>query len=323
MQNARDLETFNILRAEPLVGGGRTTLGKNFPLGEGWYSMTLRFNIALTVGTGAGAISEGELLFIKNILLRTGQGEILCNLPARALYRIAGFKSGTPPTKNAIAAATATYRVEVPIFFVDNALIRPEDTILDTGRYNSLSLEVTLGTVSDLLTTPGTAAVVTTLDAEILRTKGGLPVQALPQYHINYEVASPTDASTSTFVDLERSPDLAVKRLYVFECASGTAGVAFSGTPADDVKDLESVVDQTGFIVQERIHEMIQGKNKIDYGLETIPAGWTVFDFVSDGSIYTSIITGDKSRLQFKWTNKTVAANDIVSIAVEGVRALK
>lgn len=321
---SRDVENFNILLAEPLVVGGRTTLGKNFPLGEGWYSLTLRFNITVTIGTGTGAVSEGELLLIKNIMLRTGQGEILTNLPARALYRIAGFKSGTVPTKNAVAAATATYRVEVPIYFTDNALLRPEDTILDTLRYNSLSLEVTMGTVADLFTTVGTSTITVTLDAEVLRTKGALPAEALPEFHVNYEVGSSADANNTTFIDLERSTDLAIKRLYVFECANGTAGVAFSGTPADDVKDRESILDQTGFIVQERIHEMIQGKNKTDYSLETIPAGFTVFDFVPDGSINTALITGDKSRLQYKWINKAgVGANDIVSIAVEGIRALK
>lgn len=322
--SARDVEFFNLLLSEPLVVNGRTTLGRNFPLGEGWYKLSLRFNISLTIGTGSGAINEGEMLFIRNVLLRTSQGEVLVNLPGRALYRIANFKNGTPPRKDTLAAATGTYRVDVPIFFTDDMLMRPEDTILDTFRYSSLSLDVTLGSVSDLLTTPGTATVTCTLDAEVVRTKGQLPPEALPFAHISYDSVPPVDAASTTFIDLERSTDLQYKRLYCFASANGTAGVLFSGAPADDVQDRESVSDQTGFIIQERVHEMIQNGNKLDYSLESIPAGFTVFDFVRDGSINSVLISGEKSRLQYRWNNKAgVAANDIVSVAHESIRSLK
>lgn len=323
MATRRDLEIISHSRAQVLTNGAPNVMGKDFPLGEGWYELMLRFNLAVTIGTGTTPIAEGELSFFKSIVLRTSAGEVLCNLPARALYKIATVKSGTLPRKDAIAAATASYRVDLPISFVDDRMKRPEDTILDTSRYSGISLEITTGTVADLFGTVGTSSVIATLDIEIERTKGRLPKQALPVFHIFYGAAQSQDASVQTYIDIDRSPDIAYKRFYAHECSAGVAGGVFTGVNADDVKDLESIIDQSGDIVRERIHEMIQNHNKRTYSLESVLAGVTVFDFVRDGSINSALYPGDRSRLQFKWTNKTVAASDIVSLAFEALRGLK
>jgi len=324
MSSRRDLEIISHLRAQPLITGGPTQLGKDFPLGEGWYRLMLRFNFAVVIGTGAGPIAESELLVIKQVALRNSAGEVLCQLPGRALFKIATVKNGTPPRKDAMAAATATYSVDLPIYFTDKRMTIPEDTILDTSRYNSITLEIQLGTVADLFTAPGTATMTATLDCEIERTKGLLPPKARPQFHISYIAMQSQDASVQTFIELDRSPDLAYKRLYAHASATGLSGGIFTGANADDVQALESIIDQSGDIIRERIHEMIQNSNKLDYSLEAVLAGITVFDFVQDGSINSALYPGDRSRLQYKWTNKAgVAVLDIVSMACETFRALK
>lgn len=324
MANRRDLEIINHFRSQALTAGGNTVLGRDFPLGEGWYRLVLRGNIVVVIGTGAGPVAEGELLVFKSIKLRTSAGEVLVDLPARALYKIAAVKAGTPPRKDAIAAASATYSVDIPIYFADSRMSVPEDTILDTSRYNGLTLEITTGTVADLFTAPGTATATFNLDAEIERTKGPLPPKAKPMFFVQYAAAQSQDAFTQAFIEMERAPDLAYKRLYAHASSSGTSGGVFTGANADDVQNLESIVDQSGDIVRERIHEMIQNFNKNDYSLESVLAGITVFDFVRDGSINSALYSGDRSRLQYKWTNKAgVAANDIVSLAFEGIRGLK
>jgi len=324
MSNRRDLEIISHFRTQPLTSGGPSSLGKDFPLGEGWYQLMLRFNIVVVIGTGAGPVAEGELLVIKNVALRNSAGEVIVNLPGRALYKIAHIKGGTAPRKDAIAAASATYSVDLPIWFVDDKMVIPEDTILDTSRYSSISLEIQMGTVADLFTAPGTATATFNLDTEIERSKGLLPAKARPHFHPQYSFAQPQDAFTQTFIDLDRSPDLAYKRLFAHASATGTPGGIFTGANADDVQALESIVDQSGDIVRERFHEMIQNQNKRVYSLETVLAGITVFDFVRDGSINSALYPGDRSRLQYKWTNKAgVAANDIVSLVYDGFRALK
>jgi len=324
MANRRDLEIISHFRAQPLAGNAPNVLGRDFPLGEGWYRKVLRFNHAVVIGTGAGPIAESELLVIKGVKLRTSTGEVIVDLPGRALYKIAAIKGGTPPRKDAIAAATATYSVDIPIYFVDNRMSIPEDTILDTRRYNGIQLEIQMGTVADLFTAPGTATVTFTLDEEIERTKGPVPAKARPNFHIQYAAAASQDASVQTFIEIDRSPDLGYKRLYSHASSLGVAGGVFTGANADDVQALESVVDQSGDIIRERIHEMIQNMNKNDYSLEAVLAGITVVDFVRDGSINSALYAGDRSRLQYKWTNKAgVAAGDVVSLAYEGIRGLK
>jgi len=324
MANRRDLEIISHFRTQPLVAGGPSVLGRDFPLGEGWYRIALRFNLVVVIGTGAGPVAEGELLIIKGIKLRTSAGEVLCDLPGRALYKIAAVKGGTPPRKDAIAAASATYSVDIPIYFADSRMSVPEDTLLDTSRYNSIALEVLMGGLADLFTAPGTATLAINLDMEIERTKGPTPVKARPTFHIQYAAAPSQDAFSQTFIEMERSPDLGYKRLFAHECATGVAGGVFTGANADDVKATESVIDQSGDIIRERLHEMVQNMNKNDYSLEAVLAGVTVIDFVRDGSINSALYSGDRSRLQFKWTNKAgVAAGDIVSLAFEGVRGLK
>lgn len=320
----RDLEIISHLRAQALTANGPTVLGKDFPLGEGWYQLMLRFNTTVVIGTGAGPIAESELSVFKNIVLRTSAGEVICNLPARALYKIAAAKDGTLPRKDAMAAASATYRADVPIYFVDDKMKRPEDTILDTSRYSGISLEITTGTVADLFTAPGTATATFSVDIEIERTKGRLPKKALPIFHPYYGAAQSQDASVQAFIDIDRAPDLAYKRFFAHASSAGVAGGVFTGANADDVQDLESIVDQSGDIVRERIHEMIQNHNKRSYSLESVLAGITIFDLVRDGSINSALYPGDRSRLQYKWTNKAgVAALDIVSLAFEAVRGLK
>ena len=320
----RDTEHVNIINGSSLTIGGRSIFKNEFPLGEGWYSMRLRFNISVTIGTGTGAIPEGELKFIRNIFLRTDRGETLVNLPGRAIYKIATVKAGSPPRKDAVAAATAVYSVNLLIPFVDSSMLRPEDTILDTARYNSVTLDIQTGTVADLFTSVGTSSVTATLDCEVERSKFALDEGARPIAHITYEFNPPQDASSQTYVDLEQAPDLNIKRLYVHSCSSGVAGSPFSGTNADDVQDLSSLTDQSGYIVQERIHEMIQDANKDDYSLESVLTGIEVHDFVKDGSINSAIYTGDKSRLRYQWSNTAgVASGDLVTVAYEGVRSLK
>lgn len=336
MPTRRDIEIISHARAQTLTLGGPLSLGKDFPLGEGWYELMLRFAIDITIGTGTGPIAESELSIIKSIVLRTSAGEVLVNLPARALFKIATVKAGTLPRKDAMAASTGIFRVDLPITFVDDRMKRPEDTILDTSRYSGIALEISTGTIADLFTTVGTAVLNSIkLDMEIERTKGRLPPgtkdasgklvgSALPIFHIFYGAAQSQDASVQTFVDIDRAPDIAYKRLFAHASSAGVAGGVFTGANADDVQDLESIIDQSGDIVRERVHEAIQNHNKRSYSLETVLAGLTVFDLVRDGSINSALYPGDRSRLQYKWTNKAgVAANDIISLAFEAVRGLK
>lgn len=320
-------EYVNLLAGQAANINGKTVISDPLPVGEGWYRASIRIGIVFVVGTGTTPITEGELNFIKNILLKTDRGEILCNLPGRALYKLASYKAGvTSPRKDAIAAASATYYVNVPIYFADHymRMDRPEDTILDTKRYSSLTLEVQLGTVADLLTTVGTSSVTATIDLEVVRTKGLLPPKGSPIGVISYDYRNPVDASVAQQVFLERADDLAIKRLFIHSATSATAGSPFSGTNSDAVQNVVTVKDQAGFIIKDRIHRMIQESNQMDFQLETILTGMECLDFVQEGSVHAALATKGKSLLQYGWTNQAgVAANYNVTVVTEAIRGLK
>jgi len=319
----RDTEHVVIYTGKTVNQNGRSQLGEDFPLAHGWYKANLRFKIVVTIGTATGAITNGELNIIKNILFRTDKGETICDLPGRALYNIATVKAGTTARKDAIAAASATYLVNIPLYFADERMIRPEDTILDTARYNSVTLDVTYGGVADLFTTPGTASLVVTSDFEVYRTSDVLPEEALPIAFPSYEVEPTSDPNSKTFIDMSRDINMSVKRMYVHTASGATAGQPFSGTNDDGVIDVVSLKDHNSSIIQDRVYEMVQDGNKEDYSLESVVSGLMVFDFVRDGSSLSSLYTGDLSKLQLTWTNDSgVAANDQVSIARESLRAL-
>lgn len=325
-------EFVNVVAGQALVNNGKFVLSDPLPMGEGWYRAMLRIGIVLTVGTASGPIAEGELLYIKNVLFKSDRGEIFCNLPGRALYKMASVKSGiAAPRKDAIAAASGTYYVNLPLYFAEHYRLsdRPEDTICDTSRYSSMTLEVTLGTTADLFTSPGTATVAPTIDIELVRTKGLLPgdkpgVGGKPVAHIAYDYRNPVDANNTTQILLERAQDLAIKRLLVFSATSGTAGVPCSGANSDAIQNVVQIKDQSGFISKDRIHRMVQESNQVDYSLESIITGLEVHDFVQEGSLQAALATAGKSLLQYQWSNQGgVGANSIITAVQEGIRSLK
>lgn len=321
-----------VIDGSALTVNGQASFSKEFPMGEGWFAMYLTIYLAFTVGTGTTPIAEGELNIVKNVLLRTDRGEILCNLPGRAIWKIAALKNGALPYKDAIAAATATYAVHLPIYFCDpeggHSMLRPEDTIVDTSRYNSVSLAITLGGVADLLSTVGTSSLTATMDVEIERTFGRLPGTKAgeggkPVAHINYDFRPPVDANSTQNIEIEKSSDMSLKRIYLHTGASGVAGVPWSGTNSDTRLDVLQIKDQNRFIEKDRNFNNVQYQNKLESGLESVLTGVVCFNFVKDRAITSALATADKSVLQMTFTQETAAALNICTLTQEAIRSLK
>lgn len=320
----RDFNHIPLLTGVNLVtGGALNSFGDNFPLGRGWYKTRIRIGINLTVGTGVGAITEGELLFIKNINFKTDKNEVLCNMSGRALYRMLHKEAQTLARKDAIAASNGTYYVYLTIPHVNKKSKRPLDTILDTARYKKLTMQVTVGGVADLLTTPGTATVTATIDSEAISSATILPAIAQPLMYRTWNQQNPVNPTTQTYIDLDRAPDLAISNLLISTSNNGVGGVGFTGANADTVINTYDVKDQDKYYIQARIWEFAQSDNKENEHLETIDVGGLFHDFMEDGSILSSVYTGNKSQFRVQWVNKgSVANTDQVSLAYDGVRAL-
>lgn len=306
--------------------GGRTQFNEAFSMGPGLYELWLRVKIAVVIGTGAGPISEGELNFIKNMYFKTDLGEVcIDNVPGRAMYKIGLTKAKTAPRKDSIAAATATYTVDIPVYFADPNTVRPEDLILDTSRYKSVTFDVTLGTIADLFTAPGTATVTATADLMVRRSKGRWnSEEASPVGHVCYSLRNPVDAATVTEIKLETASDLSYKRAYIHASTSGVAGQPWYGANSDAIIGSMTLRDGQGDWVHKVHYLQMQDVNKADYNIETVPAGVVVLDFIPDHSNKSAIYSGDKNEIVFDWDNQGApAANSIVTLVTEGYRALR
>lgn len=315
-----------IAENKPMNIGGRTQFNDAFSPGPGYYDLWLHIKIAVVIGTGAGPISEGELNFIKSLYFKTDLGEVcLDNVPGRGLYKIGLTKVHTAPRKDAIAAATATYVVDLPIFFADPLTVRPEDLILDTSRYKSMTFDVTLGTVADLFTAPGTATVTATADLMVRRSKGRWNSDESPPVgHVVYSLRNPVDAAVSTEIKFETATDLSYKRAYVHASTAGVAGQPWYGTNSDAIIGTMNLKDGVGDWVRKVHYLQMQDVNKADYRLEAVPAGMVVLDFIPDASNKSAIYSGDKNEIVFGWTNQSApAANSIVTLLTEGYRSLR
>lgn len=318
-----DTERVNFVSNAALAVNGNTPFSREFRLGHGWWTMWLHIAVTVTIGTGTTPIADGLLRLIKKIFLKTDRGELICNEGARAMFYIATYRFGTRPQISALAAANGTYDIYIPIFFADQYMVRPEDTILDTARYKSIDLELQLGTVADLFSVVGTSSITATVDIDVERTYGALPEAAKPHFFISYDHRPPQDASANPNIELEKSVDLSFKRLFLFTADTGVAGVPWSGNANDTYPQKTNIQDQERFIEKDRVHKSVQAMNKSIALLETTLAGVEVYDFVMDRSITSALSSGDKSSLQLALTQSGAAAGSIMTLTHEGIRLLK
>jgi len=316
-------EVINIYTNKALTANGLNPISEGFPLGEAWLRLILRLNLAVVIGTGTGPITEGELNLLKGLSFKTSAGEMIYNsIPGRPMYRLDHLRSKAAPPKDAIAAADGTYRVKYNIWFVDPLLARPEDFLLNSGRYNSVQLSLLLGGLADLFTTVGTATLSITCDLLVERVRGVLPKEIHPVEYTEIGLLTPVDPASQQKIDLERSGNLAIKRLMVMASNSATSGVPFSGTPSDTTIDKIGFDTDRGELFNKVPWKVLNSMNKQEYNLEAAMAGYTMIDFCKDGSKMSAVGSGGFSRFRVFWDNGTLSTS-LVSAVYDGLRPLK
>lgn len=328
-------ERRTVLQALPLPAGSVTTLTNIFPLdGTGYYRirLVLRGTVAAIVAPWA----EGMYRWIKGVTLKTARGEVLYNnVPGMALYFLNAFLDHhTPQHDKLLAAGAATVAVlDLPLAMP--FLARPEDTVLDSGRYSNLELQITTGTLADL----SAAAAVDwtappTLDVEIIETLSALTAdgKSKPYAHPYVTTYPLIHANVQTFWNLESSPDLV---LFGFFIANHDAtGIPFCEAAAGS-DTLENVVFQDN--VRTWINNQRQASFRNDrhelcpydwYGITTvateIPTGLVgkyPYFFVKNGSFKEVYPTKKQSQIRLSFTNPT--GTDEADLCVFGMRALR
>lgn len=297
----------------PLNQSQANIITREFPVGDPWHTMSLNLRGEL-LGGGAptGTVKADAPTQLWQIALTTDLDKDVVepSISSRALFRYAQFMMETAGDLTAPtipgAAATVSFNANVLLIFSDQRLLIPEDSILDTRRYNTITLTIQEGALADIITTPVQITLQNTfVDIEVMRVSPRVPlplnvVKVLPFYKRYAAQVPPND----TILNLDRVPTLAMKRLLWFSTA-GTdvvAGVPFTGAGVDTVMDTFRVSsnrrDHFGSAVGGISRRVLRGDNKLDYKVETYPAGWFTYDTVLDRSINSALATGDLSVLQ-------------------------
>jgi hypothetical protein len=316
-------ELVNVFQGKPINNAALNSFNEGFPLGEAWLRLILRLNIVLTNTTGTTPISEGELNLLKALTFKTSRGETLYNsVPGRVLYRIDEIKSGTPAPKDAISATPGTFRVQYSIWFIDPLLVRPEDFLLNTSRYNRVQMDLLMGDVADLLAVVGDSAITVTADLYAERIRGILNPKVAPVEYTEITIPSPVDPSSQVYADIERASDLAIKRIMIMACDSATLGSPFVGTPSDTTLDKIGFDTDRGELLNKVFWLMLNAQNKQDFRLAASQVGINFINFCRDGSKQSSVSGSGFSRFRVFWDILTLSTSQI-SLAVEGFRPLK
>lgn len=320
-------EKVGIFAGRALTLNNINTISNEIPIGEGILRAVLRFNLTTTETTASGVISEGVLSFIKNLTFKTNKNEYaLRSVPLRGLYHFLRFRNKVSNFKTEVADGGNTARVTIEIPFVNASWRRPQDSIFDSSRNESVTLEITTGTIADLFSTVGDGAVVATVDMYVERTRGRLGANDAPICFPEIGVVPVVNPANSTYIDLERSSDLSYTDLLIASQNSVTSGVPFSGTFADTVLAELSLETDRDYPIKGLLPNMLQDIAKQDAQLDASDTitGLYYLDLLSrEGSIVSgALASGLYSRLQARWTNGTLSTSGI-SLIYGGFRSLK
>lgn len=327
-----------------LPTGQPTIISRDLPVGDPWLVMRLNLRGQLRdPGVPAtGTIVPDAPLGLFNIALTTDidRDVVEPSVSARALYRYNQFLYGTAGAMTAAVLPntnTTLFNAVIDIPFVDPLLRIPMDTVLDTRRYNAVTLTVTTGAIADVIDTPAATTVLEScfVDIEIVRVSPRVPMpltvgKALPFFKRHAPIVPPGE----TLVNLDRVPTLAIKRLCVFtsNAAAGAnaprPGIPFTGlgvnTMIAGLRVSSNFRDHFGSAAGGVLPALIQAGNKLDYSVETWPAGWYVVDFNLEKSLWNALATGDKSTLQAIFTWQAGLANVLQeSTLVAGIQKLR
>jgi hypothetical protein len=330
-----------MLAGEPLANATARPFSI-YPL-NGMGLRKLRLTICGVTSVGAAdPITWGLYQWIKGISLKTSKGEPIYNMvPGMALYKMNQYFDKCSPYHTPVLAAAGTYYAVVDLPLVHPYLRRPEDTILDTGRYDDLTLDIATGTIADVLVTPGANTLTCTIGIELIGDRGPIPTvkpedssaakKGKPGYHFYCRTYPMLHADVATEWMLESDDQLGLLGFMLYN--HGASGLPFIGSVAAPANDhvtavyLEDVNRtwltnvQTLSFQQARQELCDYNRHGADLVSPVLRLGEYPYMFVKDGFMGEMYNPGSKAGTRLHWTNAT--ATDETDLLVWGVRALR
>lgn len=329
-------ESITLFRGQILPQGGTYPIRTEFPVGgEIYNTVRLIFHNTIVVGTGADPVVRGGYNLVRNVLFRSSRGDEFVVCPGMGLHRHNWMVNGVEPLYDNIAAASAAYDTIIDLPFSSRFLARREDLAVHTARYSHVELDLAIGSVADLFTTPGTATNVTTLDLSLFRNKSGMYASGEP-LAAPYIKHSPQYNITRGYLDVEAATDLTMLGFLAFvqdmdaaSCYVPVVGVPYSGVPVDSVDwftfrdNLHRYIDQMslGSFREERTQYGTLDHAQIAEGLGVYP-----YFFAREGSVYNGYWTGEKSEIRLE-NNPTSLGAEVIDPRIDtvffGLRTLR
>jgi len=310
-------EAVRLFAGQILPQGGTYPLRTEFPVGGEIYN-TIRLIFHNSVAAGGtdpvNPVVRGGYNLVRNLIFRSARGEEFVVCPGMGMHRLNWMLNGVEPVYDNIAApgidATGVYDTIIDLPFSHRMLARKEDLAVHTARYSHVELDITLGSIADLYTTPGaTAVLTTTLDVILFRNKSGLYASGEPlaapyiKHYPQYELAR-------GYLDVESAYDLTMLGFIAFvqdmaptNCYVPAVAVPYSGVPADVVNyftfrdNLQRYVD---YKTMDSFREERAQYGTIDHADMAEGVGVYPYFFAREGSIYNGYWTGEKSEIRLE-----------------------
>lgn len=325
MGNRNFSERYQIFKAKTVTPGSPLIVDTGFPFGGLIRWFDLHLHVTLTQTTASGAIADGLLRIIKNVVLRGGNDHFIKNCCGLFLGNFAQKMAGTALGSTTMATTTATtYSLCLPIYFADQRMDYPMDTAIDARRYigTGLHFELLLGTVADLLTTPGDASIVVTADlyahVEMGTQLPAVGAQGLPRGYRQYMQPAPFNPASGTTLELEKNERLFYRRLLVGAHNSATAGTPFSGTAANTTLASLTLKSNIRTHIDAVPEEDIRFSNKSEYQQEAVSTGIYLLDLLEGKSNFEMLPSDPKAitSLILQVENGTLSTSQ-VSVGVD------
>jgi hypothetical protein len=313
------------------IGNSETlTISDGFPIGGFIRKLMLHFHLSMTHSSESGAVTDGELLFLKRIRFFSNKQEQFIDSCARALYYFTKFKHHTASSKDAIAAASsAVYDVYLEIPFNKISGNNKNDCVIDTRRYGvgGLTLEMQIGALADMFSTTTGATCDVTVDCYVETENAGensaLPLPGQAGYPIFYPTLYSLpgfNIESQTELNIPHTNGLGLKGLVLMAGTSGSA-VPWVGTLSNAVVSTTELRTDKGSIQDISPWKMTVAENKVDYEMETAATGIVYFNFTKHGSLQELIASKDYSQITASLVVGTASTSFIHSL-VEGVKTL-
>lgn len=317
-------ECIALITGDTFPSNQTKTYSSLFPLGkEGYRKLRLTFYHTVVIGTGATPIVLSEYNIIKSINFRTSRNEQTHMIPAQGLYYFNKIFNGVAPHHTPMAAADAVYKAVVDIPFCLPQMGRQEDTILDSGRYSSLELEINLGGIADLFGAPGTATVATTMDMTLFRTKATMFDAGKPLAMPYIKGLAPFDPTTRPYIDIESAKDFSILGLFAVCQSGGTvvAGVPYTGVNIDSLDQLtfrDNIID---FMRNVKVTSFQEDRIQL---CEADVTGLYPYLFAREGTMAAAYWTGGKSEIKLEIGAVVGApATPQVDVCIFGLRQMR